>query len=91
VPRARRARAGRRSFRARSAVAQGETPRGGEAGPGASAAPVKTAATDLPLWPREARGIALAAAALLIVGLLIAAAGVPSQSAGGAVAAVEEP
>ena len=47
--------------------------------------------TDLPLWPREARGIALAAAALLIAGLLVAAAGVPSQSTGGPVAAVEEP
>jgi anti-sigma factor RsiW len=51
----------------------------------------KTAAFDFPLWPREARGIALAAAALVVVGLLIAAAGAPSQSAGGDVAAVEEP
>jgi hypothetical protein len=63
-----------------------------KAGPEApSASAVKAAATDLPLWPREARGIALAAAALLTVGLFIAFAGAPSQSAGGAVAAVEEP
>jgi hypothetical protein len=48
-------------------------------------------ASDLPLWPREARGVALAAAALLVVGLIVAAAGVPSQSNGGAVAAVEAP
>jgi anti-sigma factor RsiW len=60
--------------------------------PGASSgAPAETAASDLPLWPREARGIALAAAALLVAGLLVAAAGVPSQSTGGTVAAVEEP
>jgi anti-sigma factor RsiW len=54
--------------------------------------PVPAAAPrlDLPLWPREARGLALAAAALLVVGLLIAATGVPSQS-GGSIAAVEEP
>lgn len=58
---------------------------------GPTEAPTTRAATDLPLWPREARGVALAAAALLIVGLLIAAAGAPSQSATGAVAAVEEP
>jgi hypothetical protein len=58
-------------------------------GPGASS--FAAAAADLPLWPREARGIALAAAALLIVGLLVAAAGAPSQSTGGNVAAVEEP
>jgi anti-sigma factor RsiW len=51
----------------------------------------RAAASDLPLWPREARGIALAAAALLIVGLLISASGAPSQSTGGTVAAVEEP
>jgi putative zinc finger protein len=63
-----------------------------KAGPeAASASAVKTAATDLPLWPREARGIALAAAALLIAGVFVALAGAPSQSAGGAVAAVEEP
>ena len=43
------------------------------------------------LWPAEARGIALAAAALAVVGLLIAAAGVPSQSAGDSFAAVEVP
>jgi anti-sigma factor RsiW len=49
------------------------------------------AAGDLSLWPREARGIALAAAALLIVGLIVAVSGAPSQSSGGAVAAVEEP
>ena len=59
-----------------------------KAGPGAS--PAQAAVSDLPLWPREARGIALAAAALLIAGLLVAAAGVPSQSSGGTVA-VEEP
>jgi anti-sigma factor RsiW len=58
---------------------------------GAGASPETPAeSSDLPLWPRETRGIALAAAALLIVGLFVAAAGVPSQSAG-AVAAVEEP
>ena len=60
-----------------------------KAGPEAAAA--RPSASDLPLWPREARGIALAAAALLVAGLLVAAAGAPSQSAGGAVAAVEEP
>ena len=60
-----------------------------KAGPAASSS--ASAATDLPLWPREARGIALAAAALLIVGFLVSAAGVPSQSTGGTVAAVEEP
>ena len=59
-----------------------------KAGPGASA---KTALPDLPLWPREARGIAFAAAALLIVGFLITAAGVPSQSTGGTAAPAEEP
>jgi hypothetical protein len=48
-------------------------------------------ASDLPLWPREARGVALAAAALLLVGVLIAATGAPSQSPGAGVAAVEEP
>jgi hypothetical protein len=51
----------------------------------------KAAANDLPLWPREARGIAVAVAALLIVGALISAAGLPSQSNGGSVAAMEEP
>jgi len=51
------------------------------------AAPV----AELPLWPREARGIALAAAALLVVGFLIAAVGAPSQSSANGVAAVEEP
>jgi anti-sigma factor RsiW len=61
-----------------------------EGAPEASRVPSPRAA-ELQLWPREARGIALAAAALLVVGLLIAAAGAPSQSAGGAVAAVEEP
>jgi hypothetical protein len=58
---------------------------------GPAAAPPSGAVSELHLWPREARGIALAAAALLVVGLLIAAVGAPSQSAGGAVAAVEEP
>jgi hypothetical protein len=53
--------------------------------------PAKKTASDLPLWPRETRGIALAAAALVLVGLFIAASGAPSQSAGGDVAAVEEP
>ena len=63
-----------------------------KAGPAAiDAASAETAASDLPLWPREARGIALAAAALLIAGLIVAAAGVPSQSNGGIVAAVEAP
>ncbi len=55
------------------------------------ARPAKTEASDLQLWPREARGIALAAAALLIAGLFVSIAGAPSQSAGGSVAAVEEP
>jgi len=58
---------------------------------GATEAPApRSAAADLPLWPREARGIALAAAALLVVGLLVAAVGAPSQSSPG-IAAVEEP
>lgn len=57
---------------------------------GAGVSVVEAAASDLPLWPREARGLALAAAALLIAGLIVAAEGVPSQSAGGA-AAVEAP
>ena len=60
-----------------------------KAGPAASPAPVP--APGLPLWPSEARGIALAAAALLVVGLLVAAVGAPSQSAAGSVVAVEEP
>ena len=55
-----------------------------------TAAPEPRASAGPALWPREARGIALAAAALVLVGLLVAAAGVPSQSSG-AVAAVEEP
>ena len=63
-----------------------------KADPAASGEPsAETAASDLPLWPRETRGIALATAALLIVGLIVAAAGVPSQSSGGSVAAVEAP
>ena len=53
-------------------------------------APAAVRGTTLPLWPREARGIALAAAALALVGLLIASTGAPSQS-GGNIAAVEEP
>jgi predicted anti-sigma-YlaC factor YlaD len=57
----------------------------------APSAPAKASASDLPLWPRESRGIALAALALLVVGLLIAAGGAPSQSAGVGVVAVEEP
>jgi hypothetical protein len=59
----------------------------------AKAAPAESAAPSagLSLWPAEARGIALAAAALAVVGLLIAAAGVPSQSSGDALAAVEVP
>jgi anti-sigma factor RsiW len=57
----------------------------------APSAPEPRAASGLPLWPREARGIALAALALIVVALLVAAAGLPSQSSGGAVAAVEEP
>ena len=59
-----------------------------KAGPGTL---LQAAPSDLALWPSEARGIAFAAAALLIVGLFVAAAGVPSQSAGGTLAAVEEP
>ena len=57
----------------------------------APATPEKMTVSELSLWPREARGIALAAAALVLVGLLVAASGAPSQSAGGDVAAVEEP
>jgi len=45
---------------------------------------------DLPLWPREAPAILLAAAALVLVALLITATGVPSQNSGGALAAAEE-
>jgi anti-sigma factor RsiW len=63
-----------------------------KAGPAANGeSSAETAASDLPLWPREARGVALAAAALLIVGLIVAAMGVPSQSSGGTVAALEVP
>ena len=58
---------------------------------GPSDVPAPAPAAGLPLWPSEARGIALAAAALMVVGLLVAAVGAPSQSAAGAVAAVEEP
>jgi anti-sigma factor RsiW len=57
----------------------------------AGRAPAAASAFDAPLWPRETRGIALAAALLLAVGLLVSISGVPSQSAGGTVAAVEEP
>ncbi len=76
--------------RARLKRSEAEAPRGGEgrtrrAVPTAPAVPF-----DLPLWPQETRGIALAAGALLIVGLFVSAMGVPSQSSGG-VAAVEEP
>ena len=52
---------------------------------------VPSAGAGPALWPAEARGIALAAAALAVVGLLIAAAGAPSQSAGDSFAAVEVP
>ena len=51
----------------------------------------RASASDLPLWPREARGIALAAAALLIVGLMISVSSVPLLPIGGTAAAVEEP
>jgi anti-sigma factor RsiW len=58
----------------------------------AAAAPSAKNRVELPLWPREAPAIALAAVALALVGLLIAASGVPSQRAGGALAAAgEEP
>jgi hypothetical protein len=58
----------------------------------AAAAPSVREKTSLPLWPREAPAIALAAAALALVGLWIAATGVASQSAAGApTVAVEEP
>ncbi|MFI5346440.1 MAG: zf-HC2 domain-containing protein [Elusimicrobiota bacterium] len=60
----------------------------------AKAAPKNPAPPARPgpsLWPREARGIALAAAALAVVGLLIAAAGAPSQSSGEPLASVEVP
>jgi len=57
--------------------------------PAATDAPLAPA--GLPLWPREARGIALAAAALVLVALLVSAFGVPSQSSARVVAAVEEP
>jgi hypothetical protein len=56
-----------------------------------TALPDHAPAAGLPLWPREARGIALAAVLLLVVGLIVSATGVPSQSAGAGVAAVEEP
>jgi anti-sigma factor RsiW len=59
-----------------------------KAAPGGSAPRVLSGPA---LWPREARGIALAAAALAVVALLIAASGVPSQSSGGSLAAVEAP
>lgn len=49
------------------------------------------ARTATPLWPRDARAVALAAAALALVGLLIAATGAPSQSSGGAATVAEEP
>ncbi|NNN04288.1 MAG: hypothetical protein HKL90_00160 [Elusimicrobia bacterium] len=54
----------------------------------ADASPARTAT---PLWPRDARAVALAAAALALVGLLIAATGAPSQSSGGAATVAEEP
>jgi anti-sigma factor RsiW len=58
----------------------------------ASVLPAAGRAAALPPWPREAPALALAAAALALVGLLIAASGVPSQSSGASVtAAVEEP
>lgn len=50
-----------------------------------------TAARRWPLWPTEARGIALAAAALIFTAAMIAAFGAPSQSNGQLSAAVEEP
>jgi anti-sigma factor RsiW len=53
--------------------------------------PAASSGASLPLWPSEARGIALAAALLIAVGLLVSATGVSSQSSGPAVAAVEEP
>jgi anti-sigma factor RsiW len=59
-----------------------------KAAPAESAPPARS---GLSLWPRETRGIALAAAALAFVGLLIAAAGSPSQSSGDSFAAVEIP
>ncbi|MFI5360755.1 MAG: zf-HC2 domain-containing protein [Elusimicrobiota bacterium] len=56
-----------------------------------SAAAERKSAPHLPLWPREARGILLAAALLMIVGFTIAAVGVNSQSTGEKISAVEEP
>jgi anti-sigma factor RsiW len=45
----------------------------------AAASPADARPAALPLWPREAPAIALAAAALALVGLFIAASGAPSQ------------
>jgi len=56
---------------------------------GSASAPPEPA---LPLWPSETPALALAAAGLVVVGLLVFAAGVPSQSSGsGLAAAAEEP
>jgi hypothetical protein len=58
---------------------------------GASVAAPHAPSTGLLLWPREARGIALAAVLLAAVALLAHLSGVPSQSPSAAVAAAEEP
>jgi anti-sigma factor RsiW len=52
--------------------------------------PPAPAPGGLALWPTEARGVALAAAALLLIGALAFAFGVPSQSAGPTAVAVED-
>jgi hypothetical protein len=58
-----------------------------------AAAAAAPAGRDLkmPLWPREAPAIFLAAVALVLVAFLITATGVPSQQSGGApIAAAED-
>jgi hypothetical protein len=57
----------------------------------ASPASAAAAGPSLPLWPTEGRGVALAAAALLLIAGMIAVLGAPSQSDGRVAAAVEEP
>jgi hypothetical protein len=81
--------------RAPLARAAGERPRAPEAlkarlRAAAAREPAPLPVRELRLWPDEAPGLALAAAALLAVGLIAAAAGVPSQSGGSAVAAAVE-
>lgn len=56
-----------------------------------AARPAQAKTAALPLWPREAPGIALAAAALALVAALIAVRGVPSQAPAAVAAIGEEP